>query len=137
MRSPKEMSKAIRKKKMADGGPVLDPDATESFVKGFKGVKEYAYGGRVLDERPGDDQGPEDSDLQDRQIERQNETAAQNDDNMPEPDMQGERESNASEDVMEEREQPLNQDRNANHEDHEKELLRNARKDRIRKRMRE
>jgi hypothetical protein len=137
MRSPKEMSKAIRKKKMADGGPVLDPDATESFVKGFKGVKEYAYGGRVLEERPGLDQGPEDCDLQDSEIERQGETAEQNDDNIPKADMQGEHESNANEDHTEEREQPLNQDRNANHEDHEKELLRNARKDRIRKRMRE
>lgn len=97
--------------------------------------RKYAFGGRVLDERPGDDQGPEDSDLQDKEIERMYETADQNDHNEREIRDQGQHLSNESEDHEEEREQPIHKDRNANHEDYEKELLRNVRMSRLRKSM--
>lgn len=38
-----------KKKKMADGGPVLDADKTSDFTKSFKGVKNYASGGQIKD----------------------------------------------------------------------------------------
>jgi hypothetical protein len=102
-----------------------------------KKIQEYAFGGRVLDERPGYDQGPEDSDLQDKEIGRMYETADQNDRNSPMhvDKKQGQNLSNESEDHQEEQEQPIHKDRNANHEDYEKELLRNVRMSRLRKSM--
>jgi hypothetical protein len=87
-------------------------------------IQEYAYGGRVLDERPGDDQGPEDSDLQDREIERQNETADQNDRNYREKRDQGQHLSNASEDRQEEHKQPMHENERADRRDDEKEYFR-------------
>jgi hypothetical protein len=72
-------------------------------------------------------------DLQDLDIERQNETAEQNDENTPKERSEGLDLSNASEDKMEEVEQKNHKDENANHMDNEKELLRHAR---LRKSMR-
>lgn len=133
MRSPKELHRiAMKRRKLADGGPVL-PGA-DDFVKGFKGVKEYAYGGRVLDERPGDDQGPEDSDLQDRQIERQDETADQNDHNMPMMRNAGQMLSNAVEDAEEIQHDPNDHGSQEGRREADEELLRH-RRDRLRSRM--
>lgn len=90
-------------------------------------INSYAYGGRVLDKRPGMSQGPEDKDLQDLEIERQNQTADQNDSNDPKMHDQGQGLSNEAEDNQEQDEQKMHMNENANHMDNEKELLRRAR----------
>jgi hypothetical protein len=93
---------------------------------------DYAFGGRVLDSRPGYSQGPMDSDLQDKEIERQNETTKALDKNMPKKHDQGQHLSNSSEQSEEMDEQKIHENRNDLHENNEKELLRKVR---IRKSM--
>lgn len=113
MKSPKELSKAIR-------------------------MKKSGYGHRVLDNRPGEDEGPILSDLQDSEIERQDETTEKLDDNSPMhmSAHEGEDTSNATESSEEEKSQKTSNGSMEGREEADRELLRNARKDRIRSKMR-
>ena len=113
MKSPKEMSKMIR-------------------------MKKSGYGHRVLDNRPGQDEGPILSDLQDSEIERQDETTDALDENSPmhTSEHEGQDLSNATESSEEERTQKTSNGSMEGREEADRELLRNARKERIRSKMR-
>jgi hypothetical protein len=144
MKNPSVLSMMIRNKKkqkpQTDAGSEDDIQALTALEENEEPTQDdavhansYAYGGRVVDKRPGKDQGPEDSDLQDSEIERQNETTDAMDDNIPVKRTMGQQLSNASESSEEEDEQSNHENDRADRRDDEKELLRHVRKERAKK----
>ncbi len=141
MKNPSALSMMIRNKKkqkpQTDAGSEDDIQRLTALEENELPTQEdevnMAYGGEVLDKRPGRDQGPEASDLQDEEIERQNETTDAMDDNIPVKRTMGQQLSNASESSEEEDEQSNHENDRADRRDDEKELLRNVRKERAKK----
>ncbi len=82
-----------------------------------------------------DNGGSPKEDLQDLELDRQNHSTEALDKNTPKEHDEGNDKSNADESSEETRSQDNHKDDNANHQDNEKELLRNVRKGRIKKMM--